>query len=238
MLEDREEAADSVRAMQLVLRMERSRPPSWHAAAALAASGAALMCLDDRAAPGGPWHDAVADYAAGHIRKVTRRARGSHWQAVQDLPGLTLHCRDTELRVLVPGRVAQLDKRVSRLQVGATDTPADDPPSTTVDHPGMRIALPPEPVMSLGKTMAQAGHAGMIGAALLAPDSPGTVVRWRNAGCPAAVRRVGQHEWSSLLDTVADPMAAWRSDRLLAARDAGFTEIEPGTVTAIAHGPR
>jgi hypothetical protein len=40
-LADREEAAADVRAMQLVLRMERADPPSWHRALAAAATGAA-----------------------------------------------------------------------------------------------------------------------------------------------------------------------------------------------------
>ena len=45
MLADREEAAADVRAMQLVLRMERADPPSWHRALAAAATGAAAICV-------------------------------------------------------------------------------------------------------------------------------------------------------------------------------------------------
>jgi len=45
-LQDREEAAQDVRALQLLVRMERDRPPSWHRALALAASGSAAICLD------------------------------------------------------------------------------------------------------------------------------------------------------------------------------------------------
>jgi len=110
-LADREEAVDDIRALQLVLRMERNRPPSWHRALALAAGGSAAICLDPRSEPGGQWHDGVRDYCAGHIRKVTRRGRGVQWEGTADLPGITLIDGDTQVRALVPGRVAGLDKR-------------------------------------------------------------------------------------------------------------------------------
>src|ERR1700712_909068 len=124
-LTDRDEAADDIRALQLILRLERDRAPSWHTALAMAASASAAICLDPRAEPGGEWHDAVREYCAGHIRKVTRRARGAQWEATADLPGITLTYGDTEVRALVPGRVQELDKRVSKLQVGGTDVAPD-----------------------------------------------------------------------------------------------------------------
>lgn len=234
-IDDRDEAAEDIRAMQLVLRLERTAEPSWHAAAGLAATAAARLCLDPRAEPGGPWAEAIAAYCAGHIRKVTRRARGAHWAALADLPGIALEDGDTELVALLPGRIADLDKRVARLQVGGTDLPVDAPPAADpADRPLLRLSLPPEPVMTLGKTMAQTGHAGMIAAALLAGDDPETLAGWAAAGCPATARRVDAAGWQDLLDRGADAGAAWQDRRLLAVRDAGFTEIAPGTITVIA----
>jgi peptidyl-tRNA hydrolase len=37
---------------------------------------------------------------------------------------------------------------------------------------------------------------------------------------------------------LTDPALAWRDERLLAVRDAGFTEVDPGTITVIARTPR
>ena len=126
--DDREEAAQDIRAMQLVLRMERADPPSWHRALAAAATGAAALCADPRSEPGGEWYDAIRDYCRGHIRKVTRRARGAHWVAAQELPGITIDLDGTQVRALLPGLVSELDPRISRLQVGGTDVAPDEPP--------------------------------------------------------------------------------------------------------------
>ena len=242
---DREEAAADIRAMQLVLRMERQDPPSWHSAMRAAVTGAASLCLDPRSQPGGDWFEAVRDYCFGHIRKVTRRARGAHWVAAQDLPGVTVEVAGTQLRVLVPGLVSELDPRISRLQVGGTDVPVDPEPgpeagadSGAAGDAVLRVWTPTEPVMTLGKAMAQAGHAGMIAAALLADTDQSALRRWARHGCPAVVRRSVPAPWAGLLDAVADERRGWAGDRLLAVRDAGFTEIAAGTVTAIAAAPR
>jgi len=242
---DREEAAADIRAMQLVLRMERADPPSWHRAVALAAGAAAGICLDERSAPGGEWHDAVLEYVRGHIRKVTRRARGAHWRAAQDLPGSTVTADGTQVRVLVPGPVADLDPRIGRLQVGGTDVPPDGPPDPAASSGDagspLRLWVPTGIPMTVGKAMAQAGHAGMILAALCYRSGSPMSVRlagWRDRGYPVTVRRVDAAEWSDLGRPMRnDQAAAWTENGLLAVRDAGFTEVAPGTITVIARAP-
>lgn len=228
---DRDEAAGDIRALQLLLRMERERPPSWHRALAMAATLSASICLEARSEPGGDWFEAVRDYCAGHIRKVTRRGRGAQWEATSELPGITLIEGDIQVRALVPGRVTELDKRVSRLQVGGTDVDPDDPlPRTGL---ALQIWLPPRPMMTLGKAMAQTGHAGMIAAALLVEDQD-RLRSWIDTGLPAVVRRAGEDEWCRLTTASGNVATAWSRDRLLAVRDAGFTEVAPGTITAVA----
>lgn len=235
-INDRDEDAEDIRALQFVLRMERDLPPSWHRALELSASGAALICLDERSEPGGEWHSAVLDYCIGRIRKVTRRARGAHWVAAADLPGIGLADDHTEVRALLPGRMVELDKRISRLQVGGTDVERDEPAAEP--EGALRVWLPPEPVMTLGKAMAQTGHAGMIAAALMAGDDQEALNRWAGSGCPVSVRQHDANDWKSLAERLSDPAIAWQQDRLLAVRDAGYTEIAPGTITVIAQAPK
>lgn len=234
-LVDRDEDPAEIRALQVILRLERDRQPSWYRALELTAQGCAALCLDPRAEPGGEWYGALRDYCSGHIRKVTRRARAGQWDATADLPGITLTDGDTQLRTLLPGRVSEVDKRVSRLQVGGTDAPRQEPEPAAAPALGTLLITPaPGVPMTLGKAMAQAGHAGMIAAALLAGDQPAELARWYADGLPVAARPVDAGRWAELSGELRDPAAAWRQRRLLAVRDAGFTEIEPGTITVIA----
>ncbi|WP_141631226.1 peptidyl-tRNA hydrolase [Mobilicoccus pelagius] len=244
--QDRHEDPEQVRAIQIVLHLEKQAPPSRRRALELAARGCALLCLHPRSAPGGPWHDDVAAYGHGHIRKVTRRARGAAWETTADLPGLTLtdDATGTEIRVLTPGLVARLDKRVAKLQVSGTDLPTEDPADPTdvptaggvtgEDAPVLTCVVPADLEMTAGKLMAQTGHAGMIAAAVAAGEDGDLLARWHAADCPVRVESAPESRWAELLTSVHDPERAWRTHHRIAVRDAGFTEIAPGTVTVVA----
>ena len=64
---------------------------------------------------------------AARIRKIARRARGAHWAAVQELPGVTWTVGGAQVRALLPGPVDEVPKVVSRLQIGGTDLEPDGP---------------------------------------------------------------------------------------------------------------
>ena len=208
-------------AMPVVLRLER--PPASRTAVLEAAAGAALaLCLDPRAAPGGEWHDAVATWVAGRIRKIARRARGAHWDAVAALPGVTWEVRShdaahdgtAQVRVLLPGPVDDVPKALARLQIGGTDLEPDEPGPPPAGAPVIWVnaALG----MTVGKAAAQVGHASMLFAA----------ARGLTAVPAFAVRDAGPQGWSELCAAVASGTA-------VAVRDGGFTEVAPGTITCI-----
>ena len=202
-----------VRAMPVVLRLER--PPAPRTDVLEAAARAALaVCLDPEAQEGGEWHEAVVTWVDARIRKIARRARGAHWAAVQELPGVTVTVGDAQARALLPGPVDEVPKVVARLQIGGTDLPADEPGPPLPGVPVIWLNAALE--MTVGKAAAQVGHASMLDAA----------ARGLATVPPYAVRTVGRERWAQLCRSVD------RGDAV-AVRDAGFTEVAPGTITAI-----
>lgn len=221
-----------VRAMPVIMRIERATPPGRTALLEAAAAAAVLVCLDPLADIGGPWHDDLVAWTSMHIRKVARRARGAHWAAVANLPGRTVRIGDAEVRALVPGLVAEAPKEVSRLQISGSDLPPDEPGPPPSGMPV--LWLNPDVAMTAGKAAAQVGHGTMLLAALLAGDERAAeLATWADAGCRCAVRTAKRDQWEKLRPGAA-PLEAWREHGIVAVRDAGFTEVAPGTVTVLA----
>ncbi|MDT7728343.1 MAG: hypothetical protein QOI21_4919 [Actinomycetota bacterium] len=222
------EQPDLVRAMPVILRIERAEPPGRTALLEAAAAAALAVCLDERAEPEGEWHEPLRAWVDGRIRKVARRARGTHWQAVQELPGITVEVDGAEARALVPGLVIETPKEVSRLQISGSELPPDEPGPAPDGLP--LLFLNPEVSMTVGKASAQVGHATMILGSLLGPDELGA---WAAKDYRCAVRTPAVAQWKEL-HPGNDPAGAWQQRGVVAVRDAGFTEVDPGTVTVLA----
>jgi peptidyl-tRNA hydrolase len=223
-----DELPEEVRAMPVILRIERSEPPGRTPLLEAAAAAALAVCLDERSEPGGEWAEPMHAWLDNRIRKVARRARGAHWAAVQDLPGSTVEIDGAEARALVPGLVAEAPKEVSRLQISGSELPPDEPGPIPGGVP--LLLLNPHAPMTVGKAAAQVGHATMILAALLDDEQRAA---WAARGYRTAVRPASVARWKEL-HPGDDPEGAWRRDRVVAVRDAGFTEVDPGTITVLA----
>ena len=221
-LDDVYEPAGEVRAQPLVVHLEKAEPPGRTAALEAAATAALSVFFDPRAAPGGPWADELSAWVGGRIRKVARRARGTYWQAASDLPGVTVSVGGAEVRAFPPCRVTELPKELSRLQVSGTDLVDTSEPGEPA--PGVPVLwLPPDLAMTAGKAMAQIGHAAQLG---WWATPPAARAAWAGADFSLAVRTAGAARWAELLAAGAP-----------AVRDAGFTEIAPGSCTAAADLP-
>ena len=217
-----EDVEGEVRAMPVVLHIERADPPNRTAILEAAAAAAVAVCLDPRAEEGGEWHDEVVAWIAGRIRKVSRRARGAHWAAVQELPGVTITVDGASARAFVPGLVTETPKELTRLQISGSELP-DDSPGPVPD--GVPVLwLNPRVPMTAGKAAAQVGHATMLLAPTLTEDQ---LKAWAADEFRTAVRTPTPAHWDALLANGA-----------VAVRDAGFTEVDPGTITVQAEYSR
>jgi peptidyl-tRNA hydrolase len=218
---DRDAAPQFV--LPLVVRVERSAPPARTDALETAARAVLVLLSDERAtAEDGEWHQAVRDWQDARIRKVVRRARGAEWRRAEALPGVTVTGRTAEVRVFPPVPLDGWPRDLARLQVSGTELDDPEPVPTPADGAPV-LWMSPEVEMSAGKAMAQAGHG-----AQLAWWELGAAERaaWREAGFPLAVRTPSAERWAELT-----------ASGLPVVRDAGFTEIAPGSCTVVADHP-
>jgi peptidyl-tRNA hydrolase len=210
-------------AMQLVLldpRASGAQERPTHLAACEATATATARLLDDeRSALGGPWHARVARWDGGPIRKVVRRARGVRWDATADVPHVEVAHGGAVVRAFVPAPLDHVPDVLARLQVGGTDVPDLGTPAAAVAG-GVGVALTPAHPLSTGKAAAQCAHAAHL-VWRSAPD--GLLQRWRATGFAVRVLPVDADAWERALRSAP-----------IQVRDAGYTEVPPGTVTSVA----
>lgn len=218
------EDRSTVRAMPIVLHLPKNEPPRRTPLLEAVAGAVAAVCLDERVAPGGPWHEAYADWLDARMRKIARRARGAQWRAAAEVPGITREVDGCAARAFVPGPVDEVDPRLGKLQIGGTDLARDEPPEPEPGTPVVWIDRALE--MSVGKAAAQVGHGVML---LIAEMSRGRLERWIADGCPIAVREADHLRWRALSEAVAAGTPG-----VAAVVDAGYTEVAPGSLTVIA----
>ncbi|MEE1737657.1 aminoacyl-tRNA hydrolase [Streptomyces sp. BE147] len=216
----RDEAPQFV--LPLVLHLEKTDPPARTDALRTAARAVLTMLSDERSLDEGEWAQLMRDWQDARIRKVVRRARGAEWRKASALPGITVTGGSAEVRVFPPVPLDGWPKELAKLQVSGTDL--DDPrPPAAPDPAGPVLWLNPDLDMSAGKTMAQAGHGAQLAWWELSDQERKA---WREAGFPLAVATADPGRWRDL--TVSG---------LPVVRDAGFTEIAPGSCTVVADHP-
>ncbi|GGS37308.1 peptidyl-tRNA hydrolase [Streptomyces violaceus] len=208
--------------LPLVVRIERPDPPARTDALETAARAVLTILGDERSAGDGEWAQAMRDWQDARIRKVVRRARGAEWRRAEALPGITVTGKSAEVRVFPPVPLDGWPKDLARLQVSGTDL--DDPePPVHPDPAAPVLWLNPDLGMSAGKAMAQAGHAAQLAWWELSEEER---AGWHDAGFPLAVRTADPARWPELT-----------GGGLPLVRDAGFTEIAPGSCTVVADHP-
>ncbi len=172
-----------------------------------------------------PW----AQWLSGPFTKTVRRATRARLERVADEHGgVTIHLGGSCATALPPVRYVDLPRDVARLQVSGTDLPRVSPPTRRVIDTHVDMRQPMLPVrlavltsLTTGKAAAQAAHA-LFGWALQADAD--ALEAWAHRPLDAPV-------------DLADPsVLAAEAGRpgVIAIHDAGFTEVAPHTLTAVA----
>ncbi|KAB2586236.1 peptidyl-tRNA hydrolase [Rhodococcus erythropolis] len=225
----RDDPADPalVLAMPIILHIPKADPPKRTALLEAAATAAVALCLDERVGftedgEPGPWHEDYSAWVGARIRKVSRRARGAQWLAAQEVAGITVDVDGAQARALVPGPVGELDPRIKKLQIGGTDLEHDEPGQP---EPGLPVLwIDSELEMTVGKASAQVGHASMLLAAAMSEKQCWV---WAQNDFRCSVRDASPKQWAEAVDRL-------KPSEAVAVRDAGFTEVAPGSMTVIA----
>lgn len=200
--------------LPFVVRIERDDPPARVAALEAAARGVLLMLTADRP----EWAPALRAWDGARIRKVVRRARGADWRRALSVDGLDVTQGGAQLRVYPPVPVDGWPPELARLQVGGTNLSQPEPPPPVASGTPL-VLLSPHVEMSTGKAMAQAAHAAQLGWRDIGRSLRR---RWQEADFRLAVRDATPAQWDEALRRGAPVV-----------HDGGFTEVAPGTATAL-----
>lgn len=236
----------SVQAMPLVMNLPHDPRPLRRDVLEAAAVACVSLCLDERAgaelgtdAAAGPSQEAAQENVAvaralvrwygARIRKIARRARNKKWRDVQSLPGVTATVGTASVRAFAPCPVALTPAAVNRLQIEGTDLPLpDDAEGVTAGDVHPVIYVDASLGMSVGKAAAQVAHGSMLLAAAMDRDRARD---WRADGFPLHVCEVDAWRFA---DRRAAAEAQEHRGSAAVVRDAGYTEVAPGSVTVVA----
>lgn len=213
---------ETVQAMQLALHIPKADPPVRHDLLAAAATAVVKLCLDPRAVHEPEFRARLETWYDHLIRKVSRRARNKNWRQAQDVTGVTAEIGTAQARAFLPTAVSEVPPALKKLQIQGTELPREGAAEQdTGDTELPRVYLDAGLAMTTGKAAAQAGHAAML---LAARRDAEWVWRWAQRDFALTVAEVD----SVLFQSLADAPEA------VTVYDAGFTEVEPDALTALA----
>lgn len=244
----------TVQAMPLVMEFPHDPLPDRRALLEAAATACVALCLDPRAGgdvgPDATFADALDRWYGARIRKIARRARNRRWLDVQELPGVTatvtaavggadVPARPSVARVraFLPCPVSETPPAIDRLQIKGADL---EPDATYAGNPEEVLASDAgnaAPViyvdsslgMTVGKAAAQVAHGSMLLAAAMTPTE---ALDWASDGFPLHVCEVGARRFADIGGQVGDRGVG--DPPFAVVRDAGYTEVVPGSVTVVA----
>jgi peptidyl-tRNA hydrolase len=194
---------------------------------ALAYGGAGAVACADQFRTHPRWQAAFATWQAQSYRKIVLRANPEQFaRARAELAAAVVEAAGAVLLCLPPQRKSQCPVTLTDLAV-FTDArrPVADPEPEL--GPALIYVVRAEVMKSMGKAMAQAGHAALMCADVFAEAYAPAWAAWRAQGRPGAARLASEDAWQRLKAEVD----------CVAVVDAGLTQLVPGTETVLALPP-
>jgi peptidyl-tRNA hydrolase len=221
------EKEDVPRALNLVVRMEKGVDVYFGDVARAAGLAVLGLLYDERAA--NEWAEAIALWRAGRIRKLCRRARGAAWERTASLEHVEVSVGSATVRAFVPTLVDAQPPELAKLQLQGTEFAESVVRSLfAANTPAIRIN--PNVEMSGPKAIVAAAHALQLVVEKWEQRRPEAMLGWLSGAAEFSVERIDDPLWRTLCAPGAD-----LGDEFCCAivSDAGFTEVVPGTVTAV-----
>jgi len=209
--------------LEMVVQVEKNQPFS-RTAAQKAGIGAVNMLLDEgRNDPS--LQQALTSWQMGRIRKHVRRARGAKWEQVQALAGYTFESVwevegqkvPCKVRALKPNRLNEPNELVNKLQLSGFEPEIDFYNTTSTRL--VRVVLNTDLNLPFGKEIAACAHVGQLSWLTM---NDGQRAAWVKRKYTVDTLYVNSREFEKLSRKAN-----------VKVQDAGFTVVEPGTVTAL-----
>lgn len=211
--------------MYLVARRERL--PT--AGELLQAAAAATLDVSLRFTRDPKWTSHFTEWGSRSFRKVCLRASERDWKKLDTYDcGVGLARGEPVVRALPPRLKSGREKLLVELQALTGEVTALGLDAREMEEvPTLRFALNADAPMGAGKLAAQVGHAVLIAAKVLGPRHGEVFDRWLAAGTPCVFGRADREAWGALR----------AGEEVAVVRDAGLTEVAPGTETVMALAP-
>jgi peptidyl-tRNA hydrolase len=215
------------RALNLVVRMEKGDDVYFGDVTRAAGLAVLRLLYDERAV--NEWEEPIALWRAGRIRKLCRRARGAAWERTGSLDHVEVSVGSAAVRAFVPTLVDAQPPELSKLQLQGTEFAESVVRSLfAANTPAIRIN--PDVAMSGPKAVVAAAHALQLVAEKWELRRPEAMLGWLSGDAAFSVEKLDDPLWRAASVTEANLGGEFCC---AVVSDAGFTEVIPGTVTAV-----
>lgn len=208
--------------MYYVVRSDRS----LSLAQAMTLGGAGAVACTDRYRDSERWATNFTAWKAADYPKIALRANADQFAALATLDAAPLATTDGPTALCLPPR--RKSEREPQLIELAPFTDAKQPAEPPTPAAGALIyVIRPGVIKSMGKAIAQAGHAALALTDQIADTHHAELKCWRAQGMPGEVRLAGQQTWDRVRAEV----------ECIVIRDAGYTQVAAGTETVLCIPP-